>query len=90
MEQIFQQLFNQQRQHGGGGGLGGARRPRTLQVGMEVQVRPEVSAIHNASRACGIDASNDERRARCAGKEGMIVDVDPRDQSVKLRPVWVV
>jgi hypothetical protein len=82
LEGIFQQLFQQQQ---GGGGFGGFQPPRTLQVGMEVKIKPETNAIHAASRASGIDTENDARRSVCAGKSGEIIKVDPQDQSVKIR-----
>lgn len=60
-------------------------RPTTLEVGMEVQISPDLGAIHQASRDCGIDEDNDQRRERCAGKLGTIVGADPKDQSIKVR-----
>merc|ERR1712113_616330 len=59
--------------------------PQRLEVDMEVQIASKIDEIHKASRESGIDADNDERRSRCAGKLGTIVDTDPRDQSVKVR-----
>eukprot|EP00928_Gymnodinium_smaydae_P045843 TRINITY_DN30514_c0_g1_i1.p1 TRINITY_DN30514_c0_g1~~TRINITY_DN30514_c0_g1_i1.p1 ORF type:complete len:408 (-),score=75.37 TRINITY_DN30514_c0_g1_i1:98-1321(-) len=69
------------------GGYGGqpGRRPRILQVGMEVRVCADVESIHRASRRSNIDTENDERRARCAGKIGTITKADPKDSSVKVR-----
>jgi len=85
MEQILQQMFAQQHGMRGGQGMPGPRQRQGLQVGMEVRVRADEATIHQASRACGISADNDERRARCAGKVGTIIDTDVSDQSVKMR-----
>jgi len=84
MDQLLQQFLRQQQQ-GQPGRFPGASNRRVLAAGMEVQIRSEVAAIHKASRASGIDAQNDERRTRCAGKIGTITQVDPRDQSIKVR-----
>lgn len=59
--------------------------PRALEEGLEVQICPDVEATHKASRAVGIDAENDSRRARCAGKPGTVIRVDHGDQTVKVR-----
>jgi molecular chaperone DnaJ len=85
--QILQQLLQQQMQQQAmqQGRFGNSGRPRVLQAGMEVIVRPDIATIHQASRASAIGTDNDERRAKCAGKVGTIVDTDPRDQSVKIR-----
>lgn len=86
LDQIFQQLFQQQMgQAGPHAGFGGAARPLVLRPGMEVQLHRDVAVIHRASRSSGIDAENDSRRAMCAGKVGVIVNTDPRDQSIKVR-----
>eukprot|EP00930_Biecheleria_cincta_P084058 TRINITY_DN73553_c0_g1_i1.p1 TRINITY_DN73553_c0_g1~~TRINITY_DN73553_c0_g1_i1.p1 ORF type:complete len:401 (+),score=72.01 TRINITY_DN73553_c0_g1_i1:35-1204(+) len=87
LDQVFQQLFQQQHSpfHGGRGPAPGGRPHGVVQVGDEVRIRADVAAIHRASRACGIDTDNDERRARCAGKVGVITKADPKDQSVKVR-----
>ena len=61
-------------------------RPRPFpQVDMEAWVRPDVVAMHAASRACGIDTDYDDRRARYIGKLGTIAKVDRTDQTVKVR-----
>lgn len=55
------------------------------QPDMEAWVRADVESIHTASRACSIDTEYDERRARHAGKLGVIARVDPSDQTCKVR-----
>jgi len=59
--------------------------PDDLEVDTEVQICPDEATIHRASREVGIDAENDFRRARCAGKIGTVISIDRGDQSVKVR-----
>tara|TARA_B110001452_G_scaffold54849_1_gene42293 strand:- start:2014 stop:2721 length:708 start_codon:yes stop_codon:yes gene_type:complete len=59
--------------------------PRRLEAGLDVRIVADVEAAHRASRASGIDAENDERRARCAGKAGTVIKVDRDDQTAKVR-----
>mmetsp|Transcript_74048 Transcript_74048/g.133483 ORF Transcript_74048/g.133483 Transcript_74048/m.133483 type:complete len:184 (-) Transcript_74048:249-800(-) len=68
-------------------GAGAVWDPSGLDVDMEVQICPDVAAIHAASREIFIDEANDERRARCAGKLGTVINIDPEDQSVKVRVI---
>ena len=66
-------------------GRGALWDPRVLEEGLEVQICADVEATHRASRAAGIDAENDGRRARCAGRIGTVVKVEDADQTVKVR-----
>jgi hypothetical protein len=66
-------------------GLGALWDPRVLEEGLVVQICPDVEASHRASRAAGIDAENDSRRERCAGKNGTVLKVDQDDKTVKVR-----
>ena len=61
-------------------------RPKPFpQPDMEAWIRADVAIVHRASREIGISEENDERRARYAGKLGVVAKVDPADQSVKVR-----
>mmetsp|Transcript_104052 Transcript_104052/g.164299 ORF Transcript_104052/g.164299 Transcript_104052/m.164299 type:complete len:378 (-) Transcript_104052:22-1155(-) len=66
-------------------GAGAVWDPSSIEVGMEVQISPDVATVDKASRESGIDAENDGRRARCVGKIGTVVSIDRADQSAKLR-----
>eukprot|EP00966_Prymnesium_polylepis_P246039 5691030-Prymnesium_polylepis.1 len=60
--------------------------PRTFpQPDMEAWIRPDVAAIHSASRASGIDTGHDEVRATLAGKLGVVAQVGPDAKSLKVR-----
>jgi len=61
--------------------------PEDLEVDTEVQICPDESMIHAASREVGIDADNDARRARCAGKLGTVIRIDSKDRSAKIRVI---
>jgi len=61
--------------------------PEDLEVDREVQISPDESIIHAASREVGIDAENDARRGRCAGKIGTVIRIDEKDRSVKIRVI---
>jgi curved DNA-binding protein CbpA len=79
-EQMVQEFLRRQQQF--------RRRPPPLifpQAEMDAWIRADVAAIHRASRASGISTEYDERRAKLAGKLGVIAKVDPSDQSVKIR-----
>lgn len=43
--------------------------------------------IHKSSREVGIDTENDEWRAKCAGKLGTLIKIDPGDQSVEVHVI---
>ena len=53
------------------------------------RARTRVPAAARGTRAVGIDAENDERRARCAGKLGTILALDEADHTAKVRVVVV-
>lgn len=59
--------------------------PRVLAEDLEVQVCPDVEAVHLASRAAGIDVDNDVRRAACCGKLGTVIKVDHADGTAKVQ-----
>jgi len=59
--------------------------PRRLEKGLEVRVCPDAEATHRASRAAGIDTANDERRARCVGRQGTVLALDKTDHTAKVR-----
>ena len=61
--------------------------PRILKQGLEVRITPEAEDCHRASRAAGIDEEYDDRRARCAGKTGSVLQVDQSDQTCKVRVI---
>merc|ERR1712039_946313 len=62
-------------------GAGAVWDPTGLEQDVEVQICPEVATIHESSREIGIDTEHDRRRARCAGKIGTVVEIDPADHS---------
>merc|ERR1711953_1359635 len=68
-------------------GAGAVWIPEDLEVDEEIQICADVASIHDSSREVGIDSENDERRARCAGKLGTVIKIDPGDQSVKARVI---
>lgn len=76
MDEVFGQLFGGRQAARGG--------PKTLQVGMDAQVLSEAGAVLAACRRSGIDSANDGLRIRSLGKNGRIIKVDPKDQSVKV------
>lgn len=78
-DQLLSELFGSMGEHAG------HRGPKTLQVGMDVQIVLDHDSVRRASRASGIDATNDSMRARCTGKQGRIIKADPRDQTIKVR-----
>ena len=59
--------------------------PRILTPDLQCQISDNIDTIHQASRASGINAWNDDRRSECIGKTGTIVKVDRDDQSAKIR-----
>ena len=71
---------------GGFGGFGGPPPPKPWpQPEMECRIRADVASIERASRASGISTDKDDIRARFAGTQGLVVLVDPRDKTVKVR-----
>ena len=56
-----------------------------LAEGLEARVCPDVQAIDRASRAAEMGTEEDSRRARCAGKPGVVLKVDHTGQSAFLR-----
>ena len=98
MEMFFREFM---KQNGGMGGMGGMpggmggmggppRRPPPKpfpQVDMTAWIRADVAGIHAASRASSISEDRDEVRASLAGQPCVISFVDPRDKSVKVRPL---
>lgn len=83
-ERIFRDVF--------GGGLEdimaqmfGHDLPRQMGPGAEVKVSGNLDAVLRACRESGIDSTNDTKRKRCLGRTGVVIRVDAKDQTVKVK-----
>jgi len=59
--------------------------PLSVEKNLAVKIGEDTDTILRASRESHIGTANDERRARCAGKTGTVVDVDRKDGAAKVR-----
>lgn len=85
-ERMFRDVFGVRMEEVFGGMFGGSV-PRTLQVGMQVQVLPDAGRVLGACRQSGIDSTYDSLRMSLLGKQGRIIKVDPQDRSVKVKVI---
>ena len=60
---------------------------RLMKKGAEVNICPDVAANIRASRRAGISAKTDSIREECAGKAGVVLEVDESDFTAKVRVV---
>lgn len=72
---VLGQLFGQEVRPGGS----------AIKVGTEVRVQGNKAAVLRACRESGIDTTNDTQRRRALGNVGVVLKVDPSDQSVKVK-----
>lgn len=81
-EELFKQAFGSE---AFGELLGQLLGKAVLQPGASVQVSADRNLVLNACRRSRIDSEFDALRIRALGKTGVVLKVDPRDRTVKLK-----